>query len=250
MSAGRADQAFLEEQLDLLVAEPLDVEGVARAEMLETLDRLRRADEMAGAAAHDVGFAGLLVDLAQRRRAADGTGLPGRRRASHPPARLSSDDLEDLRNDVARALHHDRVADAHVLAGDLVLVVQGGVGDDDAADRDGLELGDRGQRAGAPDLDLDRLEHGRRPLGGELVRDRPARAARDEAEPLLQREIVDLVDDAVDVVAEVCALSLDRAVVREHFRRRTAEACQRIGRQAEAPHGLDRPELRRRRRAR
>ena len=73
----------------------------------------------------------------------------------------------------------------------------------------GLKLGDRGQRAGASDLDLDRLEHGHRPFGRELVRHRPARAARDEAEPLLEREIVDLVDHAVDVIAEARALGLD-----------------------------------------
>ncbi len=124
--------------------------------------------------------------------------------------------------------------------------MQGGVGDDDAADRDGLELGDRGQRAGASDLDLDRLEHGRRPLGRELVRHGPARAARDEAEPLLEGEIVDLVDHAVDVVAEARALSLDLAVTGEHLRRRAAEFRQRVGRQAEALHGVDGAELRRR----
>ena len=127
---------------------------------------------------------------------------------------LVEHDFENLRDDVAGALHDDRVADAHVLARDLVLVVQRRVGDDDAADRDRLQLGDRRQRAGAADLDLDRLDDRRRPLGGEFVRDRPARAARDEAEPLLQREVVDLVDDAVDVVAERRALRLDRAVMR------------------------------------
>ena len=78
----------------------------------------------------------------------------------------------------------------------------------------GLQLGDRGQRAGAADLDLDRLDDGRRALGGKLVRDRPARAARDEAEPFLQRELVDLVDHAVDVVAERRPLRLDGAVMR------------------------------------
>ena len=107
-----------------------------------------------------------------------------------------------MRDHVAGALHQNRVADAHVLALDLVLVVQGGVGDDDAADGHRLELGDRRQRARAADVDLDRLDDRRRLLGRELVRDRPARRARDEAEPLLQREIIDLVDDAVDVVAE------------------------------------------------
>ena len=123
---------------------------------------------------------------------------------------LVEHDFENLRDHVARALHDDGVADAHVLARDLVLVVQRGVLDDDAADRDRLQLGDRRQRAGAADLNLDTLEHGRRALGRELVRDRPAGTARDEAQPLLQREVVDLVDDAVDVVAEVGALGLDR----------------------------------------
>src|SRR5579871_1874636 len=72
---GGADHTFLEEELDLLVAEPLDVEGVARAEMLQPLYRLGRADEKAGAAPHHIDLAGLLVDLAQSRRAANGTGL-------------------------------------------------------------------------------------------------------------------------------------------------------------------------------
>ena len=76
----------------------------------------------------------------------------------------------------------------------------------DAADRHRLELGDRRQRAGAADLDLDGLDDGGRLLGGELVRDRPARTARDEAEALLPVEPVDLVDDAVDVVVERGAL--------------------------------------------
>src|SRR5947209_8537889 len=51
---GGAHKTFLEEHLDLLVAEPFDVEGVARAEMLQPLDRLRLADQSAGAAAHDI----------------------------------------------------------------------------------------------------------------------------------------------------------------------------------------------------
>ena len=106
---------------------------------------------------------------------------------------------------------------------DFVLVVQRGVGDDDAADGDRPQFGDRRQRAGAADLDLDRFDDRRRALGGKFVRHRPARAARDEAEPLLQREIVDLVDDAVDVVAERRPLRFDRAVMAEHLGRRMAE---------------------------
>ena len=68
-----------------------------------------------------------------------------------------------------------------------------------------------------PTLIVDRLDDRHRLLGRELVRDRPSRRARDEAEPLLEREIVDLVNDAVDVVAERRALGLDRVVVGDQF---------------------------------
>ena len=121
--------------------------------------------------------------------------------------------------------------------------MQGGVGDDDAADCHGLELRERRQRPGPADIDANRLDDRRRLLSRELVRDRPARRARDEAEPLLQREIIDLVDDAVDVVAERRALFFDRAIVRQHLRGRMAELGQGIGRQAEAAHRLDGAEL-------
>ena len=63
--------------------------------------------------------------------------------------------MDDLRDDVARALKHDAVADAGVEPFDLVRIVQRGVGDDHAADRHRLEPRDRGQRAGAADLDVD-----------------------------------------------------------------------------------------------
>jgi hypothetical protein len=80
---------------------------------------------------------------------------------------------------------------------------------DDAADADRLKLADRRERPGAPDLDLDIAQHGHGALGRKLVRDRPARRARHEAEPLLPVEPIDFVDDAVDVVVEAAALQLD-----------------------------------------
>ncbi len=182
------------------------------------------ADEMAGAAAHDVGLAGLLVDLAQRGRAADRAGL-GKPDTARRPAGACRCTTSTICGMTSPARCTTTVSPiAHVLAGDLVLVVQRRVRDDDAADGDGPELGDRRQGAGAPDLDLDRLEHRRRPLGRELVRHRPAGRAGDEAEPLLEREIVDLVDDAVDIVAEARALGFDRAVMGEHLRQPSGRA--------------------------
>ena len=153
-------------------------------------------------------------------------------------------DCDDLRDHVASALHDDGVADTDVLARDLVLIVQRRIGDDDTAHGDGLELCDRRQRAGSADLDLDGLEHRRCLLSRELVRDRPTWAARHEAEPLLQVEPVDLVDDAVDVVAEPRPLVLDPAVVGDEVVRPTAQRHPRVHRQAPAPVGGAHPQLR------
>ena len=72
-------------------------------------------------------------------------------------------------------------------------------------------------------------------LGGEFVRDRPARRARDEAEPFLPVEPVDLVDDAVDVVVERArAAPRCRDGMRSSLLDRTAQLGQRIGREAAA----------------
>ena len=146
------DAALVVEQLDLLLAQPLDVEGVARHEMLEALLGLRRTDQPAGAAPHHVGAAGLLVGLAHRLAAARRADL-GHLVGLGALGPLVEHDAHHLRDHVAGAAHDHRVADADVLARDLVLVVQRGVGDDHAAHRHRLELGGRRERAGAADLD-------------------------------------------------------------------------------------------------
>ena len=171
-------------------------------------------------------------------------GQIGRKLVGHgvrrPPREI---DVDDLRDDVAGPLHGDGVADADVLAVadrlavradalDVVLVVERGVDHDDAADRDRLEAGDGSERTGTADLDVDAAEDGLPLLGRELVGDRPARAARNEAEPRLQVEPVDLVDDAVDVVVEPGAVGLERAVEVERLADVPTEPHARIGGQA------------------
>jgi hypothetical protein len=106
---------------------------------------------------------------------------------------------DDLRDHVAGPLQDHRVADPHVLAGDLVGVVQGGVGHRDPADRHGLQPRHRGDRAGAAHLQVDGLQDRAGLLGRELAGDGPARRARDEAQAALLLQVVDLVDHAVDV---------------------------------------------------
>ena len=65
---------------------------------------------------------------------------------------LFRDNAHDLRDDVAGALHDDRVAGADVLAFNFVCIVQSSTADDDTADSDWLQLCDRCERAGAADL--------------------------------------------------------------------------------------------------
>src|ERR1700745_356761 len=112
------DQPFLPERRDVFFAEPLDVEAVARNKMPEALDRLRGADQPAGAAPRD------LARLAHREAAADWAvgGEFERFGILRAPV---EDHPDNLRDHVAGALDDDSVADADILAGDLVLVVQG-----------------------------------------------------------------------------------------------------------------------------
>ena len=105
----------------------------------------------------------------------------------------------DLGDHVAGPLHDDAVADAQVLAGDVLLVVEGRELDRRPADRDRLQLREGHQRPGAADVDLDVVE-GRGDGGrGELVGDRPARRPAHVPEALLDRDLVDLDHRPVDV---------------------------------------------------
>src|SRR5262249_43137179 len=116
--AGLADQPVLPELGDVFRPEPLDVETVARDEMLEPLDRLRRADQPAGTAPRDHAW------LAHREAAADRAVL-GKFVGLAVGGAAVEHDGDDLRDHVAGALDDDHVSPPHILAGDLVLVVQG-----------------------------------------------------------------------------------------------------------------------------
>jgi hypothetical protein len=185
----------IDELVDQLVAQALDVHRAPAGKMQQCLLALRRAEQPAGTARHR------LVLATHHVRAAHRAG--GKLVQQHEARRLAAAALQHRRDDfgdhVAGAAHDHPVADAHVLAVDLVLVVQRGVGDGDAANEDRLQARHRGQRAGTADLHLDVAQQRDRLLRRILVRHRPARLAGDETEALLQRERVDLVHHAVDV---------------------------------------------------
>src|SRR5205814_5416625 len=240
---------LLEEEFDLLFAEAVDVEGATRGEQLQVLDLLVGTGELAGAAGARPLFPGrgLLAHHIGVQRARALLRELKRLRILRP---LVEDDIDHLWNHVAGALHDDGVADPDVAAVaqllavaadalDVVLVVQRDVLHDDAADADRLQLADRGERAGAADLDLDVAQHRGGALGREFVRDAPARRARHKAEPLLPVDAVNLVDDAVDVVVEPGAALLDLAMEGEQLLDRMAEFCEGVSLEAAALEPAD-----------
>ena len=196
--AGAADQPVLPERGDMLGAHPLDVEIIARDEMLEPPRwACCRTDQAAGTApCHKTG-------LADHEAAAPGAfvGELVRLRTGRPSIKDNGNNLRD--HVVAGALDHDGIPFPNILSRDLVLVMQSGALNDHAAHGNRSEKRDRRQRAHAADLDVDLFAVTvSRLLRRKFMGERPARRPADHAQPLLQGQIVDLVDDTVDVVGQ------------------------------------------------
>jgi len=97
----------------------------------EALDRLRGADEPGRCSGAPTSALPVFSSIS-RSAAEPANRADFREDIGLGPVRpLVGDDFENLRDDVARALHHHRVADRTPEPRDLVLVVQRGVGDDD-----------------------------------------------------------------------------------------------------------------------
>ena len=114
------------------------------------------------------------------------------------------------RDDVARAAHEHRVADAHVAGADDLLVGQRRPRHGGAADEDGLEHRGRRDLADLPDVPDDVGEHGGLLLGRELVGQRAARAVGSRARGRVGVAVGEPEHGAVEVVVEVVATGLDR----------------------------------------
>ena len=192
-----AHEALAEENVGKALAQALDVHGAARGEVLDEADLLLRAGEIGA-----VGVGGVLLALDGRV-----AGGAGRRHGEDALAAVAQahDRRDHLGDDIARALDDDRVADADVLAVDVLLVVERRHLDARPADDDRLEHGEGVERARAAHVDGDVEELRRALLGRELEGDGPAGLAPDDAEPVPLFGVVDLDDDAVDVVVEALA---------------------------------------------
>ena len=192
------DQTGGDHLVDDLVAQAVDVHAAAAHPVEQALLELCGAVDGDAAA----GNLAILVDHGAAAHGADLGHLPvdriGRTLVEHR--------AHDLGNHVARLVHDDGVALAHVFATDLVDVVQRGARDGGAGDRHRVELGDRREHTGATHLDANFAQDGLLFLGRELKGDGPAWRAGSKAQVELLLEAVDLYDYAVDVIVQVTAM--------------------------------------------
>lgn len=167
------DQAGSDHLVDDLVAQAIDVHAAAAHPVEQTLLELCGAVD--GHAA--VGNLAILVNHGATAHGADLGHVPvdriGRALVEHR--------AHDLGNHVARLVHDDGIALAHVFAADLVDVVQRGARDGGAGDRHRVELGDRREHTSAANLDANLAQDGLLFLGRELKGNGPARCAGGKA---------------------------------------------------------------------
>ena len=203
MSPSSCSSPLLQQRDRRLVAEVLDVEGAAAGDVEHPLPQLRGAGP--GVRAADVGVALLLrAQLGAALGAVAGhlelaLGAVARRRRPGPST-------SGMTSPALRMTTVSPISTPLRLTSDGV--VQGGQLHGGAGDLDRLHVGEGGDPAGAADVDPDVEELGRRLLRRVLERDRPARGARGRAQPPLQRVLVDLHDDAVDLVLDRVPLLL------------------------------------------
>ena len=140
----------------------------------------------------------------------------GKTNGTSEPLRASCLDADHLGDDLAGLLDHHRVADADVLAGDLVGVVQAGPLDGRAGQAHRLQVGHRRQLARLADLDADVDDLGDGLLGLVLEGDRPARALA--ARPGARAgQVVDLDHQAVGLEIERVPLVVPALGVLDHL---------------------------------
>src|SRR6185312_3129341 len=124
---------------------------------------------------------------------------------------------DDLGDDVAAALHLDRVADEQAQPLDEIRVVESGAADGDAANKYRREHGGGRELPAASHGNHDVLKLGDGLLRAEFVSNRPARRAAGIAEAALRCVRIDFEDDAVDFIAEFGSAGFGLLDEFEHF---------------------------------
>ncbi len=161
-------------RLDLFFAQAFDIKGITGNKMAQTLHCLGLAGQTATTTPINLAF------VPHRRSAAD---RASRGKDESFGTRLNH--FQNLRDHVAGALHQNLCPNPDVLFRDVVLVMQGRVGNHHATDGNGFQARHRGQLAGPANLNIDSFDQGLGLLGGKLVGNRPARRARGRAQTVL-----------------------------------------------------------------
>ena len=204
------DQPLFEEAQRLLLPQPVDVHRPLADEVLDVLEGL------AGAA----GAVGQIVKTAPSGFTVGGPAgraFLRRLRFARPPfAALAVSGATTCGITSPARITTTSSPTAHVLARQVLLVVEGRGADGDAADVDRLQHRERDQVPGAADVPDHVEQLRRRRRRRELPGDRPARLAPDHAQLPPQRPLVDLDDDAVDLVVELLAALLPPAAALDH----------------------------------
>ena len=121
----------------------------------------------------------------------------------------------DFWDDVTGAAYDHRVADAHILAFQFVLIVQRGICHGYTAHVHRPQQRDRGDHTRAPDRGQDILDHGGFFLRRKFVRHRPARRACRKTETFTRGEAIHFVHHTVNFKRNIRAPGTDLRVVRQ-----------------------------------
>ena len=185
-----AHQGVVVEQLDGLLAQTLDVEGLAADEVDDASDDLGTASALVRTVV--LGFALVTHQFGAAfgavRNVFEGTAVGGTLRELH---------ARNLGDDLAALLDIDHVARADVQQGHLLGVVERGATYGGPGQQHGREVRDGGDGSGASDLERDAFQTGQHLLGLELVGHGPFRGFGRESQLPAHGEVVDLDDDAV-----------------------------------------------------
>jgi hypothetical protein len=226
-----ANQMAVDQLVDQLLAQALDFHRPALRKMQYGLFALSATEQATGTTVVRLALLAHGLRAANRAQPRHGERL-------RVCQALVEQHRHNLRNHVTRTPHDDGIAHAHILAPRLIFIVQGRVGHRHAANEHRRQLGHRGQLAGAPDLHVDSENRRDLLLRRVFVRHGPTRLAADEAQALLQRHGVDLVDNAVDVKPERVAQRSNARVIRDQRLRASSPLDQVADRQAPSTQAL------------
>src|ERR1700722_12082328 len=192
------DQFFLEKLNDDLIAEAVNIHGVAAGKMEQRFPGARgtrNVDATVGRFALGVMHA----------HPANRTLV---RHLEFFFFRAVLHDFQNVGDDFSGAFDEDGIAGVDIEAADFVEIVQRGFDHSDAADLYRLENRERSQNTGAADADHNVAQQRGFLMGLIFVGDGPARRFGGVAQFILQADFVDLHDDAVNIEPELFALGI------------------------------------------